>query len=174
MYQKTHGLTLPGEQLKRDYVWRFNPDTQSFGKTDVIENNGCAKSLRTDFTEAEYPKTRIGNKRLEDFRQATSILVGTQTFHGSLRNDIDPDFTFGKKAIREDIWNSAKCILGDPETVKEVEPDRDLGKNVLYASKLKKRQPVADTADRTFGVPSIRYDLKKPAKQSMTDTNVEM
>lgn len=173
LYQKTHGLTQPGEQLKRDYNWHFNPNNHVFGKPDTFEQSGCAKSLKSDKIDADFPKTKIGNKRLEDYRQATATLVGTQAYHGSLRNDIDPEFTYGKKAIREDVWNSAKCIIGNPESVKEVEPDRDLGRSVAYSTKISRKQPVSDTGDRIFGVPSIRYDLKKPFRQSMTDTNVE-
>ena len=41
-------------------------------------------------------------------------------------------------------------------------PDPDLGKNVLYRSKLKSLEPMKNVdGTRAFGVPSIRHDLIK-------------
>ena len=41
MYQKTHGLTIPGEQKKRDYNWPFETNNHVFGKGYPLEKDGC-------------------------------------------------------------------------------------------------------------------------------------
>lgn len=174
MYQISHGLTLPGEQRQRNYKWPVDPFTHIFGKGEIIEKDGTKKSLRPDFLDSEYPKTKVGEKRLEDFRQASSDMLGKSKFKGSLRNDIDKEFTYGVKSLKENNWNVGKCINGDPSTLTEkmLEKDSDLGKPFSY--RFKKTSHCHQSKDycRMFGVPSVRNDLKPKENKSMCDLTV--
>jgi hypothetical protein len=174
MYQKTHGLTLPGEQKVRDYNWPVDKHKHVFGKPEHMEIDGCKKSLRPDILLNDYPATKLGDKRLEDFRQATSHMVGKSKFKGSLRNDLPEDFSFGSKSMKENAWNVGKCLNGDEESLtdKMLESDVDLGKSCLYRMKNPKCYPVHSNYYKTFGVCSVRSDLKEPERRSVSDLNV--
>ena len=174
MYNRTHGLSDPGEQKNRGYNWTVDKHNFVFGKPDNIETDGAKKSLRTDLLEANYPKTRIVDKRLEDYRQATSDVVGCGKFRGMMKCDLDPSHTFGKKSIIGDNWNVAKCLSGDPEEKndKHYEPDPDLGKSVLHRTKLQSLKPKENEQGRTYGVPSVRIDLQKKQFMSVTNNTV--
>jgi len=169
LYTKTHGQSDPGEQKNREYNWPFSVDSHSFGKTEPFEKDGTEKSLKSDFLEAQYPKTKIVPKRLEDFRQATADPVGIPKYKGTMSNKVTPDTVFGVKSVVKEAWNAGKCLAGEPSGEKAMMEDSDLGKSVLYRSKLKNCQPVTDTANRVFGVPSIRVDKKKEDKTSIAD-----
>jgi len=127
--------------------------------------------------EASYPKTKIVDKRLEDFRQATDEMIGKGKFKGAIRPDLDEDFVFGMKSIKNDnMWNMGKCLHGDPSLTRSLnlEPDIDLGRSVIFRSKLQAIQPKEYDPNRIFGVPSIRYDLKKKNKTSVNDMTVNI
>ena len=173
MYNKSHGLTDPGEQKDRNYKWYVDKNIHAFGKTEPKEADGTKKSLSTDYLESQFPKTKIVDKRLEDFRQATSDMVGQPKFKGTLNTNIDDDHRFGSKNVLAGNWNVAKCIHGDPEqkTIKHIEPDLDLGKTVVYRSKMQNLKPKDFDVEKTFGVPSIRQDLN-PKSVSISDLTV--
>ncbi len=173
MYNRTHGLSDPGEQKDRGYNWPVDKHNFVFGKGDNMEADGAKKSLRADLLEANYPKTKIIDKRLEDYRQATSDVVGCSKFRGMMKCDIDPNHTFGKKSIIGDNWNVAKCMSGDIDKGdKHYETDPDLGKSVLHRSKLQNVKPMEYDNNRTFGVPSVRVDLQKKQFMSVTNNTV--
>lgn len=174
MYQQSHGLTLPGEQKQRNYNWPVNKDTHVFGKGEFIEKDGAKKSLCPDILESQFPKTKIGEKRLEDFRQATSDMLGRTKFRGALNNNLPHDYTFGVKSLKENNWNVGKCLNGDPNilTDKMLEPDSDLGKSVSYRFKNTNMHPSHSNFERNFGVPSVRSDLNAPKERSVCDLKV--
>jgi hypothetical protein len=174
LYTRTHGHTDPGEQKDRNYNWPVNKTTYVFGKPQGIEMDGAKKSLRTDFLEADYPKTRVVEKRLEDFRQATSDMIGRSKFRGTLNPSLDDNHVYGKKSIIGDNWNASKCVHGDPEekALKHLTPDPDLGKSILHRSKLSAVQPNIVPSDRVFGVPSVRVDLPQKKFTSINNNTV--
>lgn len=179
LYAKTHGITDPGQQKNRNYNWNFDKYNHVYGKPEFIEFDGAKKSLSSDFLDANYPKTKIIDKRLEDFRQATSDMLGKSKFKGSLGKHVDENTIFGKKTIVGDNWNVGKCINGDLEsrTSKHLEADVDLGKSLHYRSKLEILKPKncnTVNSDKQFGIPSIRYDLNKSEKTSMANLNVKI
>jgi hypothetical protein len=175
IYNKSHGLTEPGERMNRHYKWYVDKDSHVFGKTTPMEYDGAKKSLCSDFNEANFPKTKIVSKRLEDFRQATSDMVGRSKFKGTLNPSIDENHTFGTKNVLGDTWNVAKCLHGDVELISDklVMPDLDLGKTVTHRSKLKNVQLKELDYEKTFGIPSVRYDLHKKTMTSVSDTTVK-
>ena len=162
LYYKTHGLTDPGEQSSRFYQWKFDPKTHKFGFFQEKEIDGVKKSLMNDILQNPYPQTKLVGKRLEDYRQATSDMLGKSKFYGTLHPQFyGDDHTFGKESKLGDAWNAGRCIHGDESTVtpKSVEADIDLGRDHHYASKLKTLQPTQKDMNKTYGVPSIRRDL---------------
>ncbi len=174
MYNRTHGLSDPGEQKNRGYNWTVDKHSFVFGKPDNMEADGAKKSLRMDLLEANYPKTKIIDKRLEDYRQATSEVVGRGKFRGMMKGDLEPNHTFGKKSIVGENWNVAKCLNGDPDEKndKHYETDPDLGKSLLHRSKLQNVQPREHDTSRKYGIPSVRVDLPKKQFMSVTDNTV--
>ncbi len=129
----------------------------------------------TDYIEASYPKTKIVDKRLEDFRQATDDMIGKSKFKGTIKSDLDENLVFGVKSIKEDeMWNLGKCLFGDPNSniALFLEADKDLGKSVLHKSKLGSVQPKEYDPAKIFGVPSIRFDLAKKKNPSVNDYTV--
>lgn len=173
MYQKTHGLSDPGEQKDREYKWNFEPKNHVFGKPQEKEYDGVKKSLVMDNLEGPYPPTKITNKHLEDYRQSIEDLVGKSKFKGTLLPSLGPDHTFGLKSKLGDAWNAGRCIYGNPSEISKtsLEPDPDLGRNYRYKLKNKKLTPIEYGIDKTFGIPSIRNDLPKKKFVSVTDTN---
>lgn len=168
LYQKTHGHTLPGEQLDRGYKWPVDKHNHIFGISQNIEYDGCKKSLMSDRIGNEYMKTKIVDKHLEDFRQATMEPVGMRKCFGSLNQNLPLDFTYGVKSMKDSNWNAAMCIYGNSTIRSEQDliPDSDLGKSFFHKSKLKSSLLI--NSDRASGIPSIRSDLKK-ANPSVAD-----
>ncbi len=161
MYNFTHGLSEPGEQKDRNYQWPFEKNDHKFGKADYIEKDGAKKSLQTDLLYSDYPQTKIGTKRLEDFRQATASLIGRGKFKGTLNENISENFTFGVKTIKGDEWNVGKCLSGDSEKITKemLEPDVDLGKSFNYTKKNPKLHPNKNIDyNRVFGVSSVKLN----------------
>ena len=105
-YSRTHGHTDPGEQKNREYKWPVDKKAFVFGKPQPIEIDGAKKSLRTDKLEADYPMTKLVDKRVEDFRQASNLYVGKPKFKGTMRTDLPEDHSFGVKT--NIIFNAGK------------------------------------------------------------------
>jgi len=170
MYQKTHGHTDPGEQKDRNYKWPVDKHAHYFGIVQPIEIDGAKKSLVHDLEGGNFAKTKIVNKHLEDFRQATVEGLGKPHCHGSLHQKLPEDFCFGVKSMKDTNWNAGMCLFGDPSarSVKDLQPDPDLGKSHLCRSKLK--AVTLNTNTRVSGLPSIRIDL--PKKQFNSVANI--
>ena len=173
MYKTTHGLTDPGEQTNRHYNWSVDKNKHTFGLPQEKEYNGAKKSLMTDLLESQYPKTNIVTKRLEDYRKATTEVMGKTKYKGTVDPNLDEEFTFGVPSIKnvQDQWNIGKCLQGDVHVNNQ--NDTDLGRSVLHRSKLPSRQPKDFDPNKTFGVPSVREDLPKKRNVSVNDLIVK-
>lgn len=171
LYNKTHGLTDPGEQKDRHYNWGFDKDKHVFGLGQEKELDGAKKSLMTDNLTNPYPQTKIAGSRLENFRQATTDMLGRSKFRGTMPSGFGVNHVFGKKSQLGDAWNAGRCIHGDGTTItdKSMAPDPDLGRNTCYAQKLKALQPIERDPNKTYGIPSIRSDLQKKERVSVCD-----
>ena len=172
LYYKSHGTTDPGKQNTRYYKWDFDPNNHVFGYGEKGEIDGAKKSLKTDFLLNPYPQTKLVNKRSEDFRQATDNMLGKGKYFGTLNPKFfDENHIFGKKSKLGDNWNAGRCIYGDGTTVtnESTKSDIDLGKSWRFGSKLKSLQPTQNDLSRIYGIPSIRRDLPKKTKRSVSD-----
>jgi hypothetical protein len=173
-YEITHGNCEPGHQKNREYNWyEIDKKSHAFGKPQKREYDGAKNSLITDYADAQYPKTILVEKRLEDFRQATDDLIGKSRYKGSMNPDIDDDHIYGKPSIKlNDMWNGGKCIYGDINNPVLFEEDKDLGRSVTHKSKLSSIKPKEYDPNKIFGLPSIRYDLAKKKNISIKDNKV--
>jgi len=165
LYNKTHGLTDPGQQKDRQYNWTVDKDNHVFGKRDDNrEADGAKKTLENDFVGVTYTKTQFVGKRAEDFRTFNSDMLGKSKFRGTMDTKVaNEDFVFGQKTFKKDNWNAGKCIHGDGslKNDQEMDPDKDLGRSTLYRSKLSTVTPGNHDPNRAFGVPSVRNDIPK-------------
>ena len=172
LYYKSHGTTDPGKQNTRYYKWDFDPKNHVFGYQEKGEIDGAKNSLSTDTLHNPYPQTKLVSKRGEDFRQATDDILGKGKYHGTLNPKFfNEDHTFGKESKLGDQWNAGRCIHGDESTLtpESVKTDDDLGRSWRYGSKIKSLQPTQTDLNRIYGVPSIRRDLPKKTKKSVSD-----
>lgn len=172
-YEKTHGITQPGQQKDRNYQLHFDKNQHMYGFNEEKELNGVKNSLNTDTLTNSYPSTKIVHKRLEDFRQATEDMLGKSKYKGTLNPNLNEDHIYGYKNILEQ-WNAGKCIHGDTQLIKQnaLQPDIDLGKNSHFKEKVKNKMPLQKDPNKIYGVPSIRNDLPTKNFVSVTDTNV--
>ena len=171
LYKKTHGYCDPGEQLNRHYNWKFDKNKHLFGLPQEKEIDGVKKTLLMDMMDSPFPKTKLASKRLEDFRQTNTDMVGIPKYKGTLHPKIGPDHTFGVPNKLSGFWNAGKCIFGDPKEISKnsLKTDPDLGRDFRYKSKIKNLKPIEYDSDKVFGIPSIRRDLPKLKKPKITD-----
>ena len=94
-------------------------------------------------------------------------MLGISKNLGQGQTNRGPDFVHGIKNIQgSDPWNAGRCIHGEP-TMKEVQPNYDLGKSV----KPNCRNVVRKESDvlRSFGCPTIRNDIPYKDFKSIAD-----
>lgn len=162
MYRKTHGNYQPGEQRKRDYDWKIQPESHVFGYQEKTVLNGAAMAL-----QSEQPQTTIVLKTVEDHKAVSSDHLGRSKNLGQGQPQRDPNHVYGVKNVQAgDPWNAARCIHGEP-TEAELHADKDLGR----ASKPGCRNVVRREEDRTraFGLPTVRSDIPEKKVRSVAD-----
>uniref|UniRef100_A0A7S3FSN4 EFHB C-terminal EF-hand domain-containing protein n=1 Tax=Strombidium rassoulzadegani TaxID=1082188 RepID=A0A7S3FSN4_9SPIT len=167
MYRKTHGNFAPGEQKKRDYEWKFEPNDHVFGYAEKKVLNGAAMALQSERLEEQYPKTTIVMKTVEDHKAVTSDLLSKSKNLGQGQTERGPNFVHGVKNIQgKDPWNAGRCIHGEPNT-QDVKADKDLG----FSIKPNCRNVVRNEGDinRSFGIPTIRKDIPNKDFRSVAD-----
>jgi len=110
----------------------------------------------------------IVKKTVEDHKATANDQLGiTKNLGQGLTKDILHQRTFGVRNIVDgDTWNAAKCLNGDP-SLKELQPDADLGRSNKPNCSNQVRKP--EDAHRAFGAPSIRTDIPLKVKKSVAD-----
>lgn len=164
MYKKSHGFSKPGEQVRRDYEWPFNPNDHRFGKVENRELNQAKKCLQPE-AAAGFPKTDLVQQNLDEYRNFHHDHLGKVKNLGQTGSLHDPNLVFGKNPKKQDIWNVAQCIRGDA-TFSDAYNDDCLGRATRYGFK---NLPKKGDEQRVFGVPSIRFDVSKPANPSVAN-----
>lgn len=164
MYLKSHGETAAGEQFARNYQWPVDPSVHRFGKADVKELGGVASSLKHDTITASYPKSRVIQKTVEDYRSTAHDELGKPRNLGTGLTESGNDIVFGAtRKVME--WDAGMCIHGKPNE-RQLQPDMDLGRS-LRSGFRNEVKPGDDS--RVFGVPTIRDDIKKSHLKSVAD-----
>ena len=157
----------PAVQKERNYDWGVDKTQHRFGYAEQKILNGAAYSLHPERKGGAFPKTVIVKKTVEDFKQVAHDILGKPKNLGQGAIPVPRDHTFGVSTVGSDAWNAAKCLHGEPASVREVQPDTDLGK----CTKAGCRNEVRNDNDinRVFGAPTIRLDIPYRNKKSMAD-----
>lgn len=96
-------------------------------------------------------------------------MLGKPKNLGQGKPNLDENTAFGvKNVVGNDVWNAAKCIHGNPN-LKELQPDKDLGKSIKPNCRNEVRKP--EDNNRVFGTPTIRTDIPYKEKRSIADFN---
>jgi hypothetical protein len=163
MYTKSHGTYAAGQQRDRKYDWDkapVDPKSHRFGKKDKAPlQNGVLLCMRPGIDNA-VPKTRITAKKVEDHKN-TKDQLGRSRNLGLGSTGLPSDHVFGVRGT-QDAWDGAACIQGN-YSEEEQAPDADLGCSATPGW----RNTSIET--RAFGCPTLRTDVRYPAKKSVSD-----
>ena len=111
------------------------------------------------------PKTVFVKSNLQDYLDKKDDKLGKGMNLG--QKQFPPDRVFGVR-VESNEWDAGKCIKGEANS-HEVRPDDDLGHTNRYGFRNITKE---GDEGRTFGIPTIRYDIPKPAQQSVADPQV--
>jgi len=167
MYKKSHGLYEAGEQKKRNYNWKVDPNNHRFGKAEKNASNEARFALHPETANDNhmFPKSTVVVKNVEDFRDFHHDHLGKAKNLGQTNQYIDTNHIYGYKIKEKDPWDASKCLYGEP-TQKTVIDDPNLGKSSKFGYR---NVPKPGDESRVFGVPTIRSDIQKPKVRSVAD-----
>ena len=167
IYLKSHQDYDPGEQKKRPYDWKVDPTDFRFGMVAKnIIHNEMKQVMAPEASSDQFPETKLIKKNLNDFFDKKDNKLGKPANLG--QKQLGSDHIYGMR-IEANEWDAGKCLKGDANEY-DVRQDDDLGR----CSKIGSRNiPKQGDENRLFGVPSIRYDIQKPERQSVADPNVQ-
>lgn len=184
-YITTHSAWRPEEQVNRHYKWpegRINPVTHTFGRPYTPNKDSvarCLDSVSAETNKEGFPKTEIGLKMNEDYRQVAHDDVGRAKHRGQGVPPVPDGFSFGYRPPG-DRYSSSEIIRG-VYSKEECLPDADLSVNSrLVKDPRKLSAPIAIIKGQTLangsfvdsrrlGVPSVRHDITAPKRKSVSD-----
>ena len=162
-YVKTHGDYYPGEQKKRDYNWsahNVDPVNDRFGY--VIQK----EAPENPSLDARY-NTVILQKRIQDFKASKIDELGmTKNMGFGRMKSVPADHAFGVK-YTDEKFRVRDCISSGYDTNVL---DLSVGR-IVTASKLRAKQKAAEDRhdpQRSFGVPTVRTDIRRPRVRKVT------
>ncbi|RYH27211.1 hypothetical protein EON65_13800 [archaeon] len=131
LYKRSHGSYGPGEQKKRGYDWKVDPNQTRFGaKGDTIAFNGVSQNIRDVLTDTSglEGNSVVNLKKVEDFRNMGNMLGQTRNLGQD--SGIRPrDMVYGKPSGLKTV--SAADVIKGKYGAADLQPDRDLGKSIL-------------------------------------------
>lgn len=169
LYLKSHGTYDAGEQRSRGYNWKgIDPSSHRFG---AVDKDGIPDGVKKALNPAAATKTGILPTevvpiRVAEFRKYHEDELGKPRNLGLGKPNLPEDHSFGMPSMKEPDWGARECIQG-AYTEDEQQPDRDLGRGIVKGAAPK--HLIESTSSRIFGVPSVRDDIKPPAKRSVAD-----
>lgn len=167
LYLKSHQDYDPGEQKKRPYDWKVDPSDFRFGMVAKnIIHNEMKQVMAPEANSDKFPKTQLIKSNLNDYFDRRDNKLGKPANLG--QKQLGPDYVYGMR-IEANEWDAGKCLRGEG-TEYDVREDDDLGRCTRVGCR---NIPKEGDQNRVFGVSTIRYDIKKPAQQSVADPNVE-
>lgn len=169
LYKKSHHSYAPGEQKRRNYTWKLDPQQHRFG---IVEPRNLEESVHTCIQPATVGnKTTFTSLAVSNFKEATSDFLGRAKNRlqappdmGLLKdNPIQvPSKARRRKQVEHPEWNVKDSIYGDYSEA-EQQPDADLGKAVRPGWRNHTRPDV------TYGCPTVRTDVAPPRIRSISD-----
>ncbi|PNH00518.1 hypothetical protein TSOC_013655 [Tetrabaena socialis] len=167
-YVRSHADFLPGEQRRRDYNWDsagIDPTAHRFGGVDKDpQRDGVRKALQPSLDPAlQAPK--VLPKLHEDYKATATDYLGRPKQLGTgNRTNLPPDHTFGVPSMRKGREPGVVQLLTGKYGQDEQAPDADLGKSLREGFR---NQTKPGDQDRSFGVPTIRTDVRLPKLRSV-------
>ncbi|KAL6757424.1 flagella associated protein [Haematococcus lacustris] len=169
LYLRSHGDYMPGEQRRRNYDWDStqvqDPAQHRFGLTDKDSyREGVRKALQPGLDQSLPAAKAVITKLHEDHKLTNVDQLGAVKKLGTGDRGLGPDHAYGMPSLKAGMREPGVDELFKLNlTLEQQQPDADLGKSL--------REGYRNIAPegRTFGVPSIRTDIPKPAKASVSN-----
>ena len=169
LYKKSHRSFAPGEQKRRNYSWKLNPEEHRFG---IVEQRDLDDNVYSCLQPATVSaKTTFTSLAVSNFKEATSDFLGQAKNRLQAPPNLEelqenpitvPTKSRRKKQVEHPEWNVKDSIYGD-YTEAEQEPDADLGKAVRPGWRNHTHPDV------TYGCPTVRTDVTPPRIRSISD-----
>ncbi|GLC45943.1 hypothetical protein PLESTF_000715000 [Pleodorina starrii] len=169
-YVRSHGDYAPAEQRRRNYDWSkagVDPASHRFGAVDPNpERDGVRKAMQPSLDPALQPP-RVLPKLHEDYKATATDYLGKPRMLGTGdRTQLPPGHTFGVPSMRKGREAGVAELMTGYYCPAEQDPDADLGKSLREGFR---NQPKPGDDGRTFGVATIRTDLRLPRLRSVAD-----
>eukprot|EP00921_Rhytidocystis_pertsovi_P021877 GHVQ01035006.1.p1 GENE.GHVQ01035006.1~~GHVQ01035006.1.p1 ORF type:complete len:412 (+),score=51.47 GHVQ01035006.1:132-1367(+) len=150
-----------GQAVSRNYDWPVDPAQTTFGHPKSVgSDHRGAKHAMTDATQNE---TRLEGKVVSDCRKMKYGELGRSRGLTEYNLPVSRGYRFGIPS-EKGTETAGDCIRGY-YSVQEQQPDKLLG---TCSWRKQCEAPECDSG-RVFGVPSIRADIREPAKRSLAD-----
>jgi len=166
-YKRTHQSYGVGEQVKRDYHWQETPvqDPSTFVFGIKMTSNGvvsdCLKPNPTDKQSGFNEEKNIVSMIQQRHNHFAKDPLGRTKPHDLPLENPD-DYVFGKRNPADE-FDAKACIQGQYSSEEQL-PDPDLGKSLRPGFRNQPHDP-----KHVFGTPTIRSDIPRPKKPSITD-----
>lgn len=172
MYKRSHAAYAPGEQRRRNYDWgsaAIDPAGHRFGATDKDNyHNGVAKALAPGLDQSARQPPLVVNKVHDDFKATATDYLGRPKMQGAGDLPLAPDHTYGMPSLKGGRREAGVADLMSAAYPEEQQaPDSDLGKSLREGFRNATRP---GDEERSFGVPSIRTDVRLPKLRSVANT----
>ncbi|KXZ53002.1 hypothetical protein GPECTOR_8g371 [Gonium pectorale] len=169
LYVRSHGDYGPGEQRRRNYDWGatgVDPNSHRFGAIDRDpERDGVRRAVQPALDPALQPP-KVLPKLHEDYKATSTDYLGRPKQLGTGDRALPPDHTFGVPSLRKGREPGVGELLATGYGAREQDPDSDLGKSLREGFRNTTRP---GDEGRSFGVPTIRTDLKLPRLRSVAN-----
>lgn len=169
-YVRSHGDFGPGEQRQRGYNWQapgIDPATYRFGAVDPNQVRDGVKQALTAGLDPEAQNSKIVSKVHEDYKATATDYLGKPKMLGTGARGLPPDHSFGVPSMRKGREPGVGELLTGTLTPAEQQPDADLGKSLREGFRNTTR---AGDENRSFGIPTIRTDVRLPKLRSVANT----
>lgn len=165
-YKRSHHAYSPGEQVKRNFVMHVDPAEHRFGFKPKVGTESVASVLAWhNDALGETHHAVIVPEHMERLHQRTQPPIGVSKSVALVREGAVPDRVFGKISRNDDVSVGMLVHNSLPEELQR--PDVDLGRSRTRGTLQADVGP--RVADRVFGVPSVRSDIRAPRVRSLDD-----
>ncbi|GIL88535.1 hypothetical protein Vretimale_15344 [Volvox reticuliferus] len=169
LYVRSHADYAPAEQRRRNYDWAkagVDPSTHRFGAIDPNpERDGVRKAVQPNLDPNLQPP-RVLPKLHEDYKATATDYLGKPRQLGTGDRTLPPTHTFGVPSMRKGREAGVAELMAGYYPPPEQDPDADLGKSLREGFR-NQTKPGDET--RSFGIPTIRTDLRLPRLRSVAD-----
>ena len=133
LYKRSHGTYGVGEQKRRDYQWKVNPEEFRFGvRGNTVAFNGASKNVAEILSNQDESESLIGTRRVEErYRQGDRL--GKIRDLGMGSSSRSENFVYGLPSSyskRGRPQHGASELIRGAFTSAEQQAEDDLGRSV--------------------------------------------